>query len=189
MATGRVGRAAIGRLDGAPVTETGAMLAQSEGMALSVGLLLLDLEPGSPAAAVLRPCDLLEQIGDAPIRSLGDVSNAMLWIRPGQAVAIRFHRYPAGKCDVPLTFAEWSRRGGAPPDPSPAELQVIRRRCHGTQAVVTSVPAEICVKEELVELARARRRAELEAWTAHNARIPWAQRSAGESRTAQVTLR
>jgi S1-C subfamily serine protease len=189
VATGRVGRAVIGRLDGVPVTETGAMLAQGEGMPLSVGLLLMDLEPGSPAAAALRPCDLLEQIGDAPIRSLGDVSNAMLWARPGQAVAIRFRRYPSGKCDVPLTFAEWSRRSGATSGPSAADLLVVRQRCYGTQALMSRVPSEVCVKEELIELARTRRRAEIEAWTAHNARIPWAQRSAGEARTAQVTLR
>jgi S1-C subfamily serine protease len=189
VATGRVGRAVIGRLDGFPVTETGAMLAQGEGMPLSVGLLLMDLEPGSPAAAVLRPCDLVEQIGDAPIRALGDVSNAMLWARPGQTLAVRFHRYPPGKCDLPLTFAEWSRRSSAPPKPTAAELQLIQRRCHGTHAMVAGVTPEVCAKEELAERARARRRAEIEAWTAHNARIPWAQRSAGEARTAQITLR
>jgi S1-C subfamily serine protease len=189
VATGRVGRAVFGRLDGGSVTETGAMVLQAQGTALSVGLLLLDLEPGSPAAAVLRPCDLLEQIGDAPIRSLGDVSNAMLWAKPGQTVAVRFRRYPPGKCDVPLTFAEWSRRGGPPPHPSAAELQMIQRRCHGTQATVSGVPPEVCAKDELTELARSRRRSEIEAWTAHNARIPWALRSAGEERTAQVTLR
>jgi hypothetical protein len=55
--------------------------------------------------------------------------------------------------------------------------------------MVAGVTPEVCAKEELAERARARRRAEIEAWTAHNARIPWAQRSAGEARTAQITLR
>ena len=89
-----------------------------QGVSLSVGLLLLDLEPGSPAAAVLRPCDILEQLGDDPIRALGDVSNAMLWARRGRAIAVRFRRYPPGKCDVPMTFAEWSRRSGPAAGPS-----------------------------------------------------------------------
>jgi hypothetical protein len=90
---------------------------------------------------------------------------------------------------VPTTFAEWSRRNAPPTGPSEVEWQRIRRRCQGTHAVAHGIPPEVCVKEEVAELARVRRQAEVDAWTKHTARIPWARRAEGEARTAQITLR
>ena len=107
IASGRVQRANVGVMDGVSISETGAITQTLAGRPFSVGVLVTAIQPGTPAANLLKVCDVIERLDSHAIASWGDLTNALIWLRSGQTVQIRYRRYPPDKCaalpEVPFT--------------------------------------------------------------------------------------
>ncbi len=68
--------------------------------ALSEGAFVLNLDAeGAAATGRMQEFDVIHQIGTYIIRSEGDLNNALVWLRPGERVEVKFRRYPEGKFD------------------------------------------------------------------------------------------
>ncbi len=75
------------------------------------GVVVVDVVDGSPAAtAGLRPCDLIEQVGDKPMKNPSDVQLAVDQGRVGQPLEIRLRRGDRS-LDLTLRPAELPRKG------------------------------------------------------------------------------
>jgi S1-C subfamily serine protease len=75
-----------------------ANLQSRAGLSLSEGAFVVDVEAGGIAAkAGLQKFDVIQQLGTYYIRSEGDLNNALVWLRSGEAAELKFLRYPVGK--------------------------------------------------------------------------------------------
>jgi PDZ domain-containing protein len=61
-------------------------------LGIPVNVLVADVLPGSPAAAVLRPGDELISVANVPIDAVRKVTEALTGTRPGDVVTISFQR-------------------------------------------------------------------------------------------------
>jgi PDZ domain len=60
------------------------------------GVVITSIAPGSPAAAAgLEPGDVITEIGNQPVQSVGDVNSALNGLVAGNSVQIQFDRGPA----------------------------------------------------------------------------------------------
>ena len=82
-----------------------------DGPPLERGALVADVYPGSPAAQVgLRRCDLIQHVEGYPVRNVGDLMNALLWLSPGTRVTVRYLRYPPAVCESPRVSGSRAKR-------------------------------------------------------------------------------
>jgi hypothetical protein len=100
IASGKVQRANLGVTAGLSISETGAMAQALTGQPFSVGILVTAIQSGAPATNLLKVCDVIEQLDSHAIASWGDLTNALIWLRSGQTVEMRYRRYPPDKCTV-----------------------------------------------------------------------------------------
>ncbi|HVO92264.1 MAG TPA: trypsin-like peptidase domain-containing protein [Terriglobales bacterium] len=98
IANGAVSRANLGVTRGFAITDSGALIRRLQGQPFSVGILVDEIAPGTPAAKILGKCDVIEQLGSYRIANIGDLSNALIWLRRGETVKIQYRRYPPDKC-------------------------------------------------------------------------------------------
>lgn len=98
---GSVQRASLGSITYVTIDETVAVEQRYMENALTLGMLIQEVEPGSPIDGKLKACDVIDRIDGAPIRSDGDFSNAMMWGKSGQPMKIDLLRYPEDKCRLP----------------------------------------------------------------------------------------
>jgi len=95
--SGSVRRASVG-VAVVTVTRGAADELLHQGMLLSEGALVRTVERGSPVAGVgVAPGDKILQLGEYLIRNVGDLNNALVWLRPGQTVKLTYLHYPEGK--------------------------------------------------------------------------------------------
>jgi membrane-associated protease RseP (regulator of RpoE activity) len=60
------------------------------------GVVITSIAPGSPAASAgLEPGDVITQVGNQPVQSVGDVNSALNGLVAGNTVQIQFDRGPA----------------------------------------------------------------------------------------------
>jgi S1-C subfamily serine protease len=106
ISTGNVGRAVLG-VEAATLPGATADWESRAGFALSEGAFVLSVVSDTPAAHVgLKEFDVIEKLGEYTIRTVGDLNNALVWLRPGQTVSLKFRRYPEGKFDPTHLSAE-----------------------------------------------------------------------------------
>lgn len=98
ISKGSVVRANLGLTKGMAITDNGALIRRLQGQPFSVGILVDEVAPGTPAAKVLGKCDVIEQLGPYRIANVGDLNNALIWLRRGETVKIQYRRYPPDKC-------------------------------------------------------------------------------------------
>lgn len=85
LETGRVRRAFIG----IRYNDVTPELARQFGLPVERGIIVLAVQPGSPAArAGVRQGDILTRIGDTPIASTGDLRRAIRERAPGDEVTL-----------------------------------------------------------------------------------------------------
>lgn len=94
----KVSRAVLGVTRSEAINETGALRFRLLDEPFSVGILVEEIASDSPVSKILKACDVVEQLGSFQIRSLGDLNNALLWIRSGETVKMQYRRYPPNKC-------------------------------------------------------------------------------------------
>ena len=99
IADGKVTRSSLGiRVTTLPESVAGWQT--RAGFALSEGAFVLKLDAQGAAAKVgMQEFDVIQQIGSHVIRSEGDLNNALVWLRPGESVEVKYRRYPEGKFD------------------------------------------------------------------------------------------
>jgi serine protease Do len=120
-----VSRAVLGVTLGEAITDNGALVRRLQGQPFSVGILVGEVAPGTPAARILGKCDVIEQLGSYAIANIGDLNNALIWLRSGQTVKIQYRRYPPDKCTkVPEAFDPYFN----PPKDDPSQRGVFRPR-------------------------------------------------------------
>lgn len=99
IAKGASQRADIGQMRTAAIDENGSLImAETDRLMVSKGLLVLEIDPTSPIAGKLKACDLIKKIDGVAMRSVGDYSNAMLFGAKGKPMSIDYLRYPEEKC-------------------------------------------------------------------------------------------
>jgi S1-C subfamily serine protease len=78
---------------GVTVTNVDQNVAAQNHLSVTSGTLVVNVTSGGPAASAgLKAGDVIVQLGDAPIRSLNDLSTALLQHKPGDSVAIKVYR-------------------------------------------------------------------------------------------------
>jgi S1-C subfamily serine protease len=83
------GRAVLG----VTVTNVDQSVASQNHLSVTSGTLVVNVSSGGPAASAgLKAGDVIVQLGNAPIRSLNDLSTALLQHKPGDSVAIKVYR-------------------------------------------------------------------------------------------------
>jgi S1-C subfamily serine protease len=119
---GAAKRAFIGNLQWVAIDEDRSVgMAERERRLISVGMMVLQVDPNSPSAGRIKSCDLIQKINGQQIRSDGDMYNALLFAQAGQPMNIEYLRYPEQKCqDVPPCAGkiteEQARGTGCPMD-------------------------------------------------------------------------
>jgi serine protease Do len=129
----KVSRAVLGVTQGQAINESGALLSRLQEQPFSVGILVSKVAPDTPAAQILRRCDVVEAIGSFQIASIGDLTNALLWLRPGETVKLQYRRYPEDKCaELPpdpsgyTVLSRWFSRGPELPSMNPEPFRARR---------------------------------------------------------------
>jgi S1-C subfamily serine protease len=56
------------------------------------GVVVVTVDPSTPAAEVLRPGDVIIALADQPVASMSDLANAVGMLNPGQAVVLTVDR-------------------------------------------------------------------------------------------------
>lgn len=78
---------------GVTVTNVDQSVAAQNRLSVTSGTLVVNVTSGGPAASAgLKAGDVIVQLGDAPIRSLNDLSAALLQHKPGDTVAVKIYR-------------------------------------------------------------------------------------------------
>lgn len=100
---GQAKRAFIGDIAMVAIDEDRSVgMAEKEKRLISTGMMVLAVDPNAPATGKIKACDLIQKVDGQPIRSDGDMYNALLWGKSGQAMNVEYLRYPEQKCqDVP----------------------------------------------------------------------------------------
>lgn len=102
LTTGRVRRAYLG------IAQTGVTpeLAEQFGLAAREGVLVFEVQPGSPAArAGLRPRDVIVAMNGERVRDDGDLRRVLREVGPGNVVRLEVAR-PQGRTTVAVTLGE-----------------------------------------------------------------------------------
>ncbi len=78
---------------GVTVTNVDQNVAAQNHLSVTSGTLVVNVSSGGPAASAgLKAGDVIVQLGDAPIRSLNDLSAALLQHKPGDNLAVKVYR-------------------------------------------------------------------------------------------------
>lgn len=78
---------------GVTVTNVDQNVAAQNHLSVTSGTLVVNVTSGGPAASAgLKAGDVIVQLGDAPIRSLNDLSAVLLQHKPGDSVAVKVYR-------------------------------------------------------------------------------------------------
>jgi S1-C subfamily serine protease len=82
------GRAALG----IQITNVDAALATQNDLAVTSGVLIVKITPNSPAAAGLRPGDVIVQMGKKAVTDVAAFADALLTMNPGDVVPVHIYR-------------------------------------------------------------------------------------------------
>jgi S1-C subfamily serine protease len=78
---------------GVTVTDVDQTVAAQNHLSVTSGTLVVNVTSGGPAASAgLKAGDVIVQLGNAPIRSLDDLSAALLQHKPGDSLAVKVYR-------------------------------------------------------------------------------------------------
>ncbi len=186
---GEVHRADLGPFSYAMVDEMQAVENSTvESNPLSLGLLLTDVPTDSPLSSSLKACDMIDRIDGAPVRSVGDYYNAMLWAKSGTPVKIEFLRYPEGKCRMPDKCAfksglsAWGT--GCPMDPLAPSSNSSSVLNGLTLSSSTTDSLSFSIQHYLDQKAKEDKQAQIDA---EATKILEAHRDKGEPQSAMVT--
>jgi S1-C subfamily serine protease len=97
------GRAALG----IQITNVDAALATQNDLAVTSGVLIVKVTPNSPAAAGLRPGDVIVQMGKKAVTDVAAFADALLTMNPGDVVPVHIYR-GSQQLTVNITLGEAS---------------------------------------------------------------------------------
>jgi S1-C subfamily serine protease len=97
------GRAAMG----IQITNVDAALAMQNDLAVTSGVLIVKVTPNSPAAAGLRPGDVIVQMGKKAVTDVAALADALLTMNPGDVVPVHIYR-GSQQLTVNITLGEAS---------------------------------------------------------------------------------
>lgn len=97
------GRAALG----IQITNVDAALAMQNDLAVTSGVLIVKVTPNSPAAAGLRPGDVIVQMGKKAVTDVAAFADALLTMNPGDVVPVHIYR-GSQQLTVNITLGEAS---------------------------------------------------------------------------------
>ena len=97
------GRAAMG----IQITNVDAALAMQNDLAVTSGVLIVKVTPNSPAAAGLRPGDVIVQMGKKAVTDVAAFADALLTMNPGDVVPVHIYR-GSQQLTVNITLGEAS---------------------------------------------------------------------------------
>lgn len=97
------GRAAMG----IQITNVDAALATQNDLAVTSGVLIVKVTPNSPAAAGLRPGDVIVQMGKKAVTDVAAFADALLTMNPGDVVPVHIYR-GSQQLTVNITLGEAS---------------------------------------------------------------------------------